>query len=167
MQNIWAIKERISTGSSYLHWLYGLYCFNQLDIIIDWLLGILCETCRLSGSIGGVWGWIGGMELGLKADETCGVPPIWLATRRTTSEDALGISLMPRVEWIVGSSPLEFEFVSLEHTADAGRVMGTPAPNEPSTNWMPAALAEVRLAGLWVEFVARASPCMRRDAAAK
>ncbi|KAA8537211.1 hypothetical protein F0562_029657 [Nyssa sinensis] len=88
------------------------------------------------------------MELWLRADETSGVPPIWLATWRTTSGDALGISLMPRVEWIVGSSPLVFEIVSLVHTADAGRVMGTTSLNEPSTEWTPAALAEDRIAGV-------------------
>ncbi|KAA8521345.1 hypothetical protein F0562_012017 [Nyssa sinensis] len=201
LQYIWAIKERITTGGSYLYWIYGLYCirsfllfcnlggefrlrgigrganrvikesssasstnlhcFKQLDIIIDWLLDILSETCRLSGSTGGE------MELWLRADETYGEPPIWLAMRLTTSGDALGISLMHRVEWIDGSGPLEFEIVSLVHTADAGRVMGTPVSNESSTEWTPAALAEDRIAGLRAEFVARASPCMRRDAAAK
>ncbi|KAA8524196.1 hypothetical protein F0562_010619 [Nyssa sinensis] len=193
LQYIWAIKERITTDGSSLHWIYGLYCirsfllfcnlggefrlrgigrganrvikesssasstnlhcFKQLDIIIDWLLG--------------VWGQKGEIGLWLRADETCGEPPIWLAMRLTTSGNALGISLMPRVEWIDGSSPLEFEIVSLVHTADAGRVIGTPAPNESSTEWTPVALAEDRIAGLRAEFVARASPCMRRDAAAK
>ncbi|KAA8537209.1 hypothetical protein F0562_029659 [Nyssa sinensis] len=93
------------------------------------------------------------MELWLRADETCREPPIWLATRLTTSGDALGISLMPRVEWIDGSSPLEFEIVSLVHTTDAGRVMGTLVPNESSTEWTPAALAEDQIAALVELFV--------------
>ncbi|KAA8546950.1 hypothetical protein F0562_003379 [Nyssa sinensis] len=106
----------------------------------------------------------GEIELWLRANEPCGEPPIWLATRLTTSGDAFGISLMPKVDG--GSSPLEFKWVSLVHTAEAGRLMGSPAPIETSTEWTPAALAEDRIAGLKAELVVRVSPCMRKDAAA-
>ncbi|KAA8534648.1 hypothetical protein F0562_032093 [Nyssa sinensis] len=134
------------------------HCFKHLDIIIGWPLSILSETCRLNGSSGGE------IELWLRANEPCGEPPIWLAMRLTTSGDAFGISLMPKVDG--SSSPLEIKWVSLVHSAEAGRVMGSPAPIETSTEWTPAALAKDRIAGLKAEFVARVSPCMRRDAAA-